>query len=151
MLRKKKIILVLDEHVTDRNCHFSVLSLENQGFSVEIFRLDGFFTNDPLLDLYRCASECQVSPQQLDCNFREAQDRGMTYGEKGVDIRDITFEEYCWPYVSEALLSKIGTLEDIGCVIGTNREAVNYLVIHLCKITNVSGTVFLKNSEAYKI
>jgi hypothetical protein len=147
MYRQPKIILVIDNAVSDKDCQFGVNTLENQGFTAEIFRLSGYFTHDPVEDFYRFAAECKVSPQELNSEFQRAKEYGMTSGINGVDIRDITFEEYCWKYVSIVLKRAIGTLKDVGCVVGTNPKAVNYLVDHLRVDANVSGIVVPKSFE----
>jgi hypothetical protein len=147
MFHQKKIILVIDSQVGDHQIEMGRRSLVNEGYETEIFRLSGYFTEDSASDFYRFAAECRVSPQQLDSEFNKARSDKMTYGIPGTDLRDITFEEYCWKYVSIVLMRAIGTLKDIGCVIGTNRAAVNYLVDHLLLEANVTGIVVPKQCE----
>lgn len=140
MFQPKKIVLVIDNYPTDKDCQFGVNRLVNQGYRAEIFRISGFFTNDPVEDFYRFAADCRVSPQELDREFAKAK-HPMT------GSAEVTFEDFCWTYVSRVLYRAVGTLKDIGCVIGTDSQAVGYLVKHLEVEADVSGIVVPKYSE----
>lgn len=141
---QEKVILVIDE-VGEKQCGFAQKAIESRGYRPRIVKLFGYFTGNPIEDFYRFAAECGVSPDKLDTDYLAAKNSGITYGTEGVDMRDISLEEFCWQYVVQVLLRDIGSLDGISHVIGTDQRAVDYLVQHLRDAFAVSGTVATKS------
>jgi hypothetical protein len=114
-----KIVLMIDDIVTENNALFGINTLMNAGHRVELYRINNYFTGNLTSDLYRFAAECKVSETQLNSEFR-------------ANKQDYTdFGDFCWEFISRVLVRDVGRLDDIECVVGTNMEAVHYLVDHL--------------------
>jgi len=114
-----KIVLMIDDIVTDNHALFGINTLMNAGHHVELYRINNYFTGDLAADLYRFAGECKVSETQLNSEFR------------AVKQNYANFADFCWDFVARVLVRDIGKLDDIECVVGTKPEAVHYLVDHL--------------------
>ena len=126
-----KIVLMIDDIVTENNALFGINTLMNAGHRVEVYRINNYFTDNLTKDLYRFAAECRVSEQQLNSEYRALNQRAFEKEDGAWEQYEQSFEDFCWDFVARVLLRDVGKLDDIGCVVGTNAEAVHYLVDHL--------------------
>ena len=127
-----KIVLMIDDIVTENNALFGINTLMNAGHQVELYRINNYFTGDLTRDLYRFAAECRVSEQQLNSEYRALNQRAFEKEDgSGWQQLDQTFEDFCWDFVARVLVRDVGKLNDIACVVGINAEAVRYLVDRL--------------------
>lgn len=127
-----KIVLMIDDIVTENNALFGINTLMNAGHRVELYRINNYFTGDLARDLYRFAAECRVSEQQLNSEFRALNQRAFEKEDgSGWEQLEHNFEEFCWDFVARVLVRDVGRLDDIACVVGINAEAVHYLVYNL--------------------
>ncbi len=126
-----KIVLMIDDIVTENNALFGINTLMNAGHRVEVYRINNYFTDNLTKDLYRFAAECRVSEQQLNSEYRALNQRAFEKEDGAWEQYEQSFEDFCWDFVARVLVRDVGKLDDIGCVVGTNAEAVHYLVDHL--------------------
>lgn len=133
-----KIVLMIDDIVTENNALFGINTLMNAGHRVEVYRINNYFTDNLTKDLYRFAAECRVSEQQLNSEYRALNQRAFEKEDGAWEQYEQSFEDFCWDFVARVLVRDVGKLDDIGCVVGTNAEAVHYLVDHL-RIRNGSA------------
>lgn len=133
-----KIVLMIDDIVTENNALFGINTLMNAGHRVEVYRINNYFTDNLTKDLYRFAAECRVSEQQLNSEYRALNQRAFEKEDDAWEQYEQSFEDFCWDFVARVLVRDVGKLDDIGCVVGTNAEAVHYLVDHL-RIRNGSA------------
>jgi len=126
-----KIVLMIDDIVTENNALFGINTLMNAGHRVEVYRINNYFTDNLTKDLYRFAAECRVSEQQLNSEYRALNQRAFEKEDGAWEQYEQSFADFCWDFVARVLVRDVGKLDDIGCVVGTNAEAVHYLVDHL--------------------
>ncbi|GDX62585.1 hypothetical protein LBMAG34_1190 [Candidatus Saccharibacteria bacterium] len=126
-----KIVLMIDDIVTENNALFGINTLMNAGHRVEVYRINNYFTDNLTKDLYRFAAECRVSEQQLNSEYRALNQRAFEKEDGAWEQYEQSFTDFCWDFVARVLVRDVGKLDDIGCVVGTNPEAVHYLVDHL--------------------
>jgi len=54
-----KIVLLIDDIVTENNALFGINTIMNAGHRVELYRISNYFTDDLTKDMYRFAAECR--------------------------------------------------------------------------------------------
>jgi predicted neutral ceramidase superfamily lipid hydrolase len=119
----------------------------NAGHQVELYRINNYFTGDLARDLYRFAAECRVSEQQLNSEYRTLTQRAFEKEDGPWEQYGQSFADFCWDFVARVLVRDVGKLDDIECVVGTNAEAVHYLVDHL-RIRNGSAIAIVPEIRA---
>lgn len=142
-----KIVLMIDDIVTENNALFGINTLMNAGHQVELYRINNYFTGDLARDLYRFAAECRVGEQQLNSEYRTLTRRAFEKEDGPWEQYGQSFADFCWDFVARVLVRDVGKLDDIECVVGTNAEAVHYLVDHL-RIRNGSAMAIVPEIRA---
>ena len=142
-----KIVLMIDDIVTENNALFGINTLMNAGHRVELYRINNYFTGDLARDLYRFAAECRVGEQQLNSEYRTLTQRAFEKEDGPWEQYGQSFADFCWDFVARVLVRDVGKLDDIECVVGTNAEAVHYLVDHL-RIRNGSAMAIVPEIRA---
>jgi hypothetical protein len=97
--------------------------------------------------LYRFAAECRVGEQQLNSEYRTLTQRAFEKEDGPWEQYGQSFADFCWDFVARVLVRDVGKLDDIECVVGTNAEAVHYLVDHL-RIRNGSAMAIVPEIRA---
>jgi hypothetical protein len=138
---------MIDDIVTENNALFGINTLMNAGHQVELYRINNYFTGDLARDLYRFAAECRVGEQQLNSEYRTLTRRAFEKEDGPWEQYGQSFADFCWDFVARVLVRDVGKLDDIECVVGTNAEAVHYLVDHL-RIRNGSAMAIVPEIRA---
>jgi len=133
-----KIVLLIDDIVTENNALFGINTIMNAGHRVELYRISNYFTDDLTKDMYRFAAECRISEQQLNSEYRAVNQRAFEKEDGHWEQYEQSFEDFCWDFVARVLVRDVGKLDDIECVVGIDAVAVHYLVDHL-RIRNGSA------------